>query len=438
MLRGQGQNAPTTPVLLHRRRPAQDHPGADRLDPAGPGDLHDRRPRRFPRPGRHDYVRSQRHAGPAQPQLSQRPGPDGDPVLRRTGDAAAVSIPCSAAWATAPTRPISPTRSSTTTRRTPIQSGSAPFFATYNPQKPLSAFAGPERQGNLDARRPELLDDQGHRHVQRLVAELPEAVADHRPGRAGQRQPSASFRIFTLGQTNALSSQAWTPVGPARHCRPARAGSAASSIDPSDPSGNTVYVGGASGGIWKTTNFLTTSPGGPTYIPLTDFGPTSGVNIGSIAVFGRNNNPNQSIIIAATGEGDTGTPRRRLPDLSGRRRDLEPVRQHQQRRFQRQLAADRIDGARPDLRRHDVVQGRRRSPAHSQRPGDHLRRPERHQRRHLAEREHGQDLAADAGRPGDRRGPRPEQRHRPRSDHRHQSRATSRSSTPASAARASS
>ena len=47
-------------------------------------------------------------------------------------------------------------------------------------------------------------------------------------------------------------------------------------VDPSDPSGNTVYVGGASGGVWKTTNFLTTDPNGPTYIPLTDFGPTIG------------------------------------------------------------------------------------------------------------------------------------------------------------------
>ena len=47
---------------------------------------------------------------------------------------------------------------------------------------------------------------------------------------------------------------------------------------------------------------------------------------------------------------------------------------------------------RPRVRRHDVVQGRRRSPAHAQRPGDHLRRHERHQRRHLAERGHGQDL----------------------------------------------
>ena len=35
-------------------------------------------------------------------------------------------------------------------------------------------------------------------------------------------------------------------------------------IDPSDPSGNTVYAAGASGGIWKTTDFLTTNPAGPT------------------------------------------------------------------------------------------------------------------------------------------------------------------------------
>ena len=59
------------------------------------------------------------------------------------------------------------------------------------------------------------------------------------------------------------------------------------------------------------------------------------------------------------------------------------------------------------------------TPAHPQRPGDHLRRPERHQRRHLAEREHGPDLDAGARRQRDRRRPRPEQRHRPRPGHRH-------------------
>ena len=72
-------------------------------------------------------------------------------------------------------------------------------------------------------------------------------------------------------------------------------------MDPSDPTGNTVYVGGASGGIWKTTDFLTTKPGGPTWIPLTNFGPSAAINISSIAVFPRNGNPDQSFIIAATG-----------------------------------------------------------------------------------------------------------------------------------------
>ena len=75
-------------------------------------------------------------------------------------------------------------------------------------------------------------------------------------------------------------------------------------VDPSDPSGNTVYIGAATGGVWKTTNFLTTSPIGPTYVPLTDFGPTNAINIGAIAVFPRNNDPRQSIIFAGTGEGD--------------------------------------------------------------------------------------------------------------------------------------
>ena len=33
---------------------------------------------------------------------------------------------------------------------TPIQNGQAPFFATFNPQMPLTAFEGLECQGNMD------------------------------------------------------------------------------------------------------------------------------------------------------------------------------------------------------------------------------------------------------------------------------------------------
>src|SRR5581483_9887964 len=101
---------------------------------------------------------------------------------------------------------------------------------------------------------------------------LGEAVAD---------QSTVGFRIFTQNPTNSLSSNTWTAVGPAGIGArgeglnaeiSGRAGPIA--VDPSDPSGNTVYLGAASGGVWKSTNFLTTSPSGPTWTPLTDFGPT--------------------------------------------------------------------------------------------------------------------------------------------------------------------
>jgi subtilisin-like proprotein convertase family protein len=72
-------------------------------------------------------------------------------------------------------------------------------------------------------------------------------------------------------------------------------------VDPADPTGNTVYVGSATGGLWKTTDFLTTSPDGPTYVPLTNMGPGGSLNIDSIAIYDRNNDPNDSIIYALTG-----------------------------------------------------------------------------------------------------------------------------------------
>ena len=114
------------------------------------------------------------------------------------------------------------------------------------------------------------------------------------------------FRIFTMDPTNPVSSNTWTSVGPASvaGANSGRIGGIA--VDPSDPSGNTVYIAGATGGVWKTNNFLTTDSRGPTYIPITDFGPTFGINIGGIAVYGYNNDPNRSIIVVATGDGDGG------------------------------------------------------------------------------------------------------------------------------------
>ena len=82
-------------------------------------------------------------------------------------------------------------------------------------------------------------------------------------GEPGSDDTTLSFQILTLSQSDAVSSEPGRPSAPTSST--AGAGQVtAIAVDPSDPSGNTVYVAGASGGVWKTTDFLTTNPGGPT------------------------------------------------------------------------------------------------------------------------------------------------------------------------------
>jgi subtilisin-like proprotein convertase family protein len=194
---------------------------------------------------------------------------------------------------------------------TPIQNGAAPFFATFNPQMPLTAFEGLDAKGTWTLVITNASTGSGGVGTfNGWSLSFQKPLPTTGVGEQGSDNVSESFSIFTLGQTDGLSSEQWTAVGPAAITGAAGQVSAIA-VDPSDASGNTVYVAGASGGIWKTTDFLTTDPSGPTYIPLTDFGPTSGINISSIAIFGRNDDPSQSIIIAATGsttggEGHTG------------------------------------------------------------------------------------------------------------------------------------
>jgi subtilisin-like proprotein convertase family protein len=202
------------------------------------------------------------------------------------------------------------------TATTPIENGGRPFFGTFNPMTPLSVMLNDPSAGTYTLK---IVND-GTTAATGTLTNWSLTLTKPVPG-TGLGEPVAdqaplSFRIFTMDPTNPLSSNMWTAVGPAAIGTVTggggEGGTSGSSgrigglaVDPSDPSGNTVYAGGASGGIWKTTNFL--NPGGPTWIPLTDFGPTFAINIGGIAVFPRNNDPNQSILFAATGEGDTGS-----------------------------------------------------------------------------------------------------------------------------------
>jgi len=71
-------------------------------------------------------------------------------------------------------------------------------------------------------------------------------------------------------------------------------------IDPADPSGNTVYIGGAQGGIWKSTNAANPDPNRVTWSAIADDQAT--VSVGSIAIEPGNRDPGKSVILAATGE----------------------------------------------------------------------------------------------------------------------------------------
>ena len=194
----------------------------------------------------------------------------------------------------------------------PITLGSTPFPSRFQPQgnlngAGLSLFNGKAAAGLYTLRISNTPGSgagvDGTLNLWRLIFQrqipgdgLGEPVAD---------RIAADFRIFTMDQENGLSSGTWTAVGPASINNGGGAGRVTGlAVDPSDPSGNTVFVGGASGGVWKTNNFLTNDPEGPTYIPLLDQVATFGMNTGGIAVFGRNADPNQSVVIVATGEGD--------------------------------------------------------------------------------------------------------------------------------------
>src|SRR5947209_14877707 len=71
-------------------------------------------------------------------------------------------------------------------------------------------------------------------------------------------------------------------------------------IDQNDTSGNTVYIGGAYGGVWKSNN-ATAAPGAVFWIPLTDGQPT--LAVGAIALKPDTTGAS-TVVLVGTGEPD--------------------------------------------------------------------------------------------------------------------------------------
>lgn len=196
-------------------------------------------------------------------------------------------------------------------RTTAITAATGPFRSTYNPQLPLSDLKNKLTTGTW---RLEVTNKSGTvtGTINEFELRLLKPVTGTGLGELASDLSSASFRIWVWDGRNPVSRTQYQQMGPASVTEVVAGTTwtrsnriAGIAVDPSDPSGNTVFVAGASGGLWKTTNFLSEDPLGPNYVPLTDFGPSLGINVGGVAVFGRNNDPNQSVIFLATGEGDS-------------------------------------------------------------------------------------------------------------------------------------
>ena len=309
-----------------------------------------------------------------------------------------------------------------------ITNGSPGFFGSFQPITPLSTLNGILTNGTW-----KLIVSDNPTDTTGAIGTLNSWSISFQKGSSssGLGEPVAdqytgSFRIFNASATNPLASTTWTSVGPAsvvsttgNQTNNGFAGTIGTvAVDPSDPSGTRSTPRRER---WRLEDHRLSHhlANGPTWIPLTYFGPTSGLYIGSITVFDRNNDPNQSIIIAGTGTADeTGSNNGittfsnpntggRLPALGGRRGDLDPAGQHQQQpavRLARPLLRARLEPQRggrhwrdPELRGwHHHRAGRRRSEPDAIGRSDLLRRGEvadlQQRRRLVAQHRHRADL----------------------------------------------
>src|SRR6266478_3881387 len=111
------------------------------------------------------------------------------------------------------------------------------------------------------------------------------------------RQPDGSYAAATP-QAGPPVGGAWSSLGPT----PTTGGFfsqfsgriEAIAVDSSDPSGNTVLIGGAQGGIWRSTD------GGSTWTPVGDQNPS--LAMGSIAFANPSNPGGAGVVYAGTGE----------------------------------------------------------------------------------------------------------------------------------------
>src|ERR1700688_587233 len=188
------------------------------------------------------------------------------------------------------------------------------FFVSAFPQdagQKAAIPSQPQRGGENRPYRRDDLDSNWNQRGRSVPRGKPAAALRLRAYRQKMAmQEERAFAMPSGDATNSSSSSAiWAPLGPAPLASDATgngmqdynwvSGRASSVlIDPADTTGNTILLGGAYGGLWKSTNAgsLSSNPASVTWQALIDDQPT--LAVGAIALQPGNSN----VILVGTGE----------------------------------------------------------------------------------------------------------------------------------------
>lgn len=119
------------------------------------------------------------------------------------------------------------------------------------------------------------------------------------------------FSALAVTAVSHVVSSGWLSLGPAPLASDATGDGSqdygavsgratAVAIDPADGTGNTVYIGGAYGGVWKSSNAASPDVASVTWQPVLDYAET--LAVGAIAIQPGNTDPTKSLILVGTGE----------------------------------------------------------------------------------------------------------------------------------------
>jgi hypothetical protein len=122
------------------------------------------------------------------------------------------------------------------------------------------------------------------------------------------------FSAHAAAPVSQVVSSGWVSLGPAPLASDATGNGSqdygavsgratAVAIDPADPAGNTVYLGGAYAKVWKSSNAASSDAAAVTWAPILDYAET--LAVGAIAIQPGNTDPTKSVILVGTGEANS-------------------------------------------------------------------------------------------------------------------------------------